>query len=409
VTGLALSASELGAEVAERFTILHAVVLVLLTYIWWSRYPLAPDEYAGGEVFLPEEPLEVASSSSLGAAPGAAGSGGGAGTWLEQLPRALDAEGRPGFTHFPPYGHMQGVMLPERRLVVGNQPNPYKFENENCWGLMLPMLRPTADRQFDRPGGWHFGDHFEGKKRLWEFRLEFHLKRPLPGDVHFGIQLEQYVPVGAAAKRLMAVTVGMLRSSLGSNIYHSPGDDPAMVSGEREPPTFTMPLWAFDQFIETPEGEAPPTLDDSRFPELGVRRNKDRRAFLKQMRDVKMRPGPTYTFAFWGIAQYMDTVQWEIRNVMLWHIDFNQFCKAPPVRLVLYALDESQGDEKRHLESRKWYLLNTLFWSSVKPASREKISSFFPRVADGVAEKRSGKGLSPGQGFGFLSCCTARE
>jgi len=396
------TAPPISDEVTLHGSLSYTLALVLLTVIYWSFRTRTPDDYVGSLICEPEEKLEA--SEDEGVASDA--------TWIERLPRAINAKGRPCFSSLPPYGHMQGVMLPEQTFVVGNQPEPLRFENEYCWGLLLPMLRPTADTRYDRVGAWPFGDHFEGKKRLWEFRFECHLKKPLPGDVFFGIELDKYVPVSGAAKKIMAVTVGMLRKAVGK-CYHSPGDDPATTKGELELPTFTMPLWAFDQFIETPVGSPAPSLVDRNFESLGVRRNADRKAFMERMQDVKMEPGPTYTFAFWGIAQFVDTVRWEIKNVMPWSIDFNTFCKAPPVRVVMYSLEDARDSETRHLNSRKRYLMNTVFWSSRKPPSPEKIKSFFPAAQEEEVEqkqKRAKKGLAwtATNSLGLLSCCMSR-
>merc|ERR1739844_489778 len=109
-------------------------------------------------------------------------------------------------------------------------------------------------------------------------------------------------------------------------------------------------------------------------------RTADRVAFIENMSNLDIRPGPTFTFAFWGIAQYMDVPKWVIRGVVPgMTIPFNKFCGAPPVRIVIYSLDESgmTENDQRHLESRKRYYFNLAFWSSQKPPLQETIERMF--------------------------------
>merc|ERR1712110_925705 len=91
------------------------------------------------------------------------------------------------------------------------------------------------------------------------------------------------------------------------------------------------------------------------------------------------RPGPTYTFAFWGISQLFDALKWEIK-ITGPGIDFNRFCGCPPVHLVLYTLQDEAANrnERRHLESRKSYLMRFAFWSSMGPPSDRHIRQLIP-------------------------------
>merc|ERR1712048_931480 len=155
----------------------------------------------------------------------------------------------------------------------------------------------------------------------------------------FGIELDDYVPLPAASKRLMGLVVAALRRVVGSDLYHSVGDDPKTTAGPQEKPVFAMPLWAFDQFIVTPEGEKAPSLTDPRFHEFGMKRADDRAAYVKEISALELKSGPTYTFSFWGISQFLDNINWEITGVVPFtKINFNQFCGRPPVHLVMYSL-----------------------------------------------------------------------
>merc|ERR1719409_2391385 len=105
-----------------------------------------------------------------------------------------------------------------------------------------------------------------------------------------------------ATKVAMRAVVGSLKYIVGNDLHHSPGDDPACTVGEAERPIFSMPIWAFDQFIETPEGEEPPSLTDPSFMKMGIRRSDDSKVFSQTMSNLKCKPGPTYTFSFWSIS-----------------------------------------------------------------------------------------------------------
>merc|ERR1712211_39824 len=98
--------------------------------------------------------------------------------------------------------------------------------------------------------------------------------------------------------------------------------------------------------------------------------------------------GPTYTFAFWGISQFMDQINWTMIKVIPFSsIDFNVFCGAPPVHLVLYTLREGEeGDsDTRHLQSRKSYLFQLAFWSSKCPPKPARMHHLFAKTGDDTA------------------------
>jgi len=338
-------------------------------------------------------------------------------TLTERLPKALTATGEMGFSRFPDHVHMQGVFLPEPRLAISHQPEPYRFENEFCWGLMIFLFRPEKDVALDAKYGWVCGKHFQNRKRLWEIRYEFHFKVPVEDSLWFGVQAHAYSPLSKGTRMLVEVIKVAAKKILGGSIHYSPGDDPRMVQGEGELPTAVVPLWGFDQFIETPEGETPPSLTDPEFHTLGHIRGSDRLAFVKFMSGLRLRPGPTYTFGFWGISQLFDALKWEVRGLTpRGSIDFNRFCGAPPVYQILYTLKKPTGDgrERRHLESMKNYYIRMPFWSSAKPPSHCVLQELCP----GQYGLSTDKITSRSRAFGFGEetvcsslawCCTARS
>merc|ERR1712232_847597 len=221
-------------------------------------------------------------------------------------------------------------------------------------------------------------------KRLWEARVQLKFKQTPTAPVLFGIELDDYVPLPAASKRLMGLVVAALRRVVGGDLYHSVGDDPKTTAGPQEKPVFVMPLWAFDQFIVTPEGEQAPSLTDPRFHELGMKRADDRAAYIKEISALELKPGPTYTFSFWGISQFLDQINWELTGVIPFtRINFNQFCGRAPVHLVMYSLDRVDDDlETRHLQSRKNYLFDLKFWSTKSKPTPERLQELMPNWND---------------------------
>eukprot|EP00429_Kryptoperidinium_foliaceum_P070801 CAMPEP_0176069964 /NCGR_PEP_ID=MMETSP0120_2-20121206/34935_1 /TAXON_ID=160619 /ORGANISM="Kryptoperidinium foliaceum, Strain CCMP 1326" /LENGTH=380 /DNA_ID=CAMNT_0017403603 /DNA_START=126 /DNA_END=1268 /DNA_ORIENTATION=- len=309
---------------------------------------------------------------------------------------------------------LHGTLIPSTGLILTNTPEPYPFENSNCEGNFLVLHRPTHDPATDKSGEYPYGDHFKGRKRLWELRVQFKVKAPVQGSLLVGIELENYVPLNAASKRLMGLTVSALKQVAGNDLYHSVGDDPSKGSGPHEKPVFMMPLWACDQMVVTPEGEAPPDVCDRNYSHYGLKRADDRPAFVKEMEALRLVPGPTYSMSFWGISQFLDCIKWEMQKIIPFKpIDFNLFCGKPPVHLVIYTLQPSSSGETRHLEARKNYYFRYALWSSLKRPSPEKIRELIPHQGeDLVGDERRRQALMSRKAGVFstmLSCCASER
>eukprot|EP00933_Yihiella_yeosuensis_P026302 TRINITY_DN20408_c0_g1_i1.p1 TRINITY_DN20408_c0_g1~~TRINITY_DN20408_c0_g1_i1.p1 ORF type:complete len:445 (+),score=67.13 TRINITY_DN20408_c0_g1_i1:78-1412(+) len=268
----------------------------------------------------------------------------------------------------PDQPHLQGVLNPPTGILHSNPDEPFPFENDFASGEFLPLHRPTFDKKLDQAGNYPYSHVFNGRRNNWEMRIQIRFKETPEGPLMFGIELDEYVPLMRGAKFVMQKVVAALRWVVGDELYHSVGDDPAVVNGEVEKPLFSMPLWAFDQVIVTPVGQSPPKLTDPDLHHMGYSRDQDRVAFTKAMGDLKLEAGATYTLCFWSISTFLDNIQWQISGVLPGvTIDFNQFCGAPPVHIVLYTLKpplSSESSETRHLDSRKNYYFQLAFWSS---------------------------------------------
>jgi len=256
-------------------------------------------------------------------------------------------------------------------------------------GKTMPIHRATYDSALDKSGDYPFGHVFKGNKMNWEVRIQLRFKQLPTENVSFGIELDQYVPLMGATKSAMKAVVKAFKWVVGDELYHSVGDDPAQTDGEAERPIFGMPLWAFDQFVETPDGEAPPSLADPNFRQFGYRRADQKKEFMKALKGIQFRTGVTYTFSFWSISQFMDNIKWQIKGVVPGvSIDFDNFCSAPPVHIVIYELKKPLDGrrETRHLQSRKNYLFHLAFWSSERRPAPARLRELLP-----VDEKSSSK------------------
>lgn len=293
----------------------------------------------------------------------------------------------------PSHPHLQGCILPNtgELLHFPNKHNSsYAFENEMCCGTTVAMHRATYDTALDRSGEYPYGYVFKGRKANWEMRMQIRFKQAPDGRINFGIELDEYVPLMGSTKAAMRAVVSSLKWIVGDELHHSPGDDPAQTSGEAERPIFSMPVFAFDQFIETPEGQEPPDITDPNFPQLGIRRADDSAAFTKTMANQKFVVGPTYTFSFWSISQLLDCLMWQIKGVIPGvTVDFDRFCGRPPIHVVMYTLKPppaGRDNDERHLDSRKSYIFHLAFWSSLRKPPQRRLEQLLPQAAKACSD-----------------------
>eukprot|EP00439_Symbiodinium_sp_Y106_P057721 s127_g8.t1 len=229
---------------------------------------------------------------------------------------------------------------------------------------------------------------------------------------------EEYVPLSAATKRAMDLSVSGMRLVVGDRLYHSPGD-PEDVEGERERPAITLPLWAFDQYIVTPEGETPPELTDPDLPNMGHKRFGQLREYRRSLDSLELVPGPTFTFCFWGVSRFCDVLQWQATGIpMFTPLDLNQYCGRPPLHFVLYTLTDKgetraenlklslqEREETRHLQSRKTYFFRCGFWSSLRRPGSDVVRNFAGKSLDmlrGTTKARKSQQSNAGTSAGVV-------
>lgn len=305
---------------------------------------------------------------------------------------------------------------PLRWAFVGNHINeanadPKNFENNKCQVKILAMHRPTHEPWREETGEYPYAWHLAGRKRLWEIRVQLRFKQVPTGRVYFGLTLGGYTRVSGLARQVQKMLLKACTSILG-DVYHSNGDDPARTSGEVEPPTCVMPLWAFDQFIVSEPGQEPDLVGD--LSGLGRVRTDGLSAYRKDMQSVidNFSTEQVYTFCFWGVSQFLDCMNWEICGGILpgVKLDFNRLAGAAPVYTAMYEMPAHDKDaDPRHLPSKKRYLWHVAMWSQRKPPTEGVLQGLVqsnipskPAAIETTQMRRKG-GVS--HALSLLGCC----
>jgi hypothetical protein len=308
------------------------------------------------------------------------------------------------------------MFLPSSKVIRANEEKPAQTETESAkFVRCVTMHRPTHESWREEKGAYPYAWHLKGRKRIWEVRIQVQFKRR-PQKIHFGLELSRYVPLTRANRQLQKLLLSALRGCLGNALYHSPGDDPEKTEGEAEPPTFVMPLWAFDQFIVSEPGQEPDLCSD--LSGFGFKRTDGLKKYVNEMDQTiaNLSPDKVYTFSFWGISQFLDVIKWEIKGLTpFMKVDFNRFAGAPPVYVGMYEMpDDVTSKEVRHLLSRKKYFFRVALWSEDNPPPKQELEKMGALKALEEEEAQNNQ-QNPGRSSkkqkfsNVFACCTARE
>eukprot|EP00929_Paragymnodinium_shiwhaense_P007861 TRINITY_DN111779_c0_g1_i1.p1 TRINITY_DN111779_c0_g1~~TRINITY_DN111779_c0_g1_i1.p1 ORF type:complete len:380 (+),score=53.38 TRINITY_DN111779_c0_g1_i1:54-1193(+) len=308
--------------------------------------------------------------------------------------------------------------VPSTGVLRANLAQPHVTENELCHLKLLAIHRPTDRPEAETAGDFPWTHHFQERKRLWEIRIQLRFKHIPEGSLYFGLEMPigQCNPITPAAKQVRTLLLKAVHATLGDALYTSPGDDLAVV-GEAEPPTCVMPMWAFDQFYVCEPGQEPEL--GSNLDDLGFRRTDGVSAYAKEMQRTlsSLSLDKVYTFMFWGPSQFVDIVNWQFRVPIPFikqRMDINQICTTPPLYGVVYSVPGLEASpDRRHLISRKKYLVKVALWSMTNPPSPEILRQSLGSMADIDSdtleshEPRSVKTWWSGLQQAMV-CCTAR-
>jgi len=270
------------------------------------------------------------------------------------------------------------AFLPPQGISLANSTKVEVSENEKCICKVLAMHRPTHEPWREKDASYPFGWHLAGRRRLWEIRIQLQFKETPQSQIYFGIMLGKYVPISFLQRQIQKTLVAACRSIVG-DFYHSPGDDPSRVNGELEPPTFVMPIWAFDQMVVSDPGEEPDLAED--LEGFGIKRTDGLSKYIKAVQAATdtFSKDKVYTFCFWGVSQFLDCMRWEIcGGVVPMRMNFNNLCGAPPIYVAMYEMPSVTKDskERRHLLSLKKHFFHIAMWSNTSPPPREVLEQF---------------------------------
>lgn len=272
--------------------------------------------------------------------------------------------GRP--DHFP--RRMRSVRVPV------NSPVATRYRNDYFDGQLAFMHRPL---QAGEP--FHCQPYFNGKKRLWELRVQGRFRHVPRGDIWAGLVLRDFdysIPPTSAASVLAGIAVPLLKAFLRQDLYFTwgdRGDQAGWLSGkEPELAGLTGQLPGLDQIIVTKRGEAPPNLAGFDWADSGPQRRKA--ASISAWRDEvteilsKINTDDTYTFCLWGPSQYYNAFLGRICGLIPFKdISINDFMQGFPLHFVMYELvlpETEDAQDQRHLESRKKYFLDIMVWNT---------------------------------------------
>lgn len=242
------------------------------------------------------------------------------------------------------------------------------WENDLCQVKLLAMHRPTHDSEREKDGDYPFSWHLRGRKRNWELRMQLQFKVLPKEPLFFALELSRFVEVSGVTRQVQKALVAACQAA--GECYHSNGQDPStlLAGREPEPPTFAMPLYAFDQFEVSRKGTEPDLSGD--LESVGMRRSDGAKNYMAALKKAlaELTTEHVYTFCFWGVSQFLDCIRWEITGGIVpgMTVDFNRLCGSPPVYFSVYELNDS-GSEKRHLKSRKRSYFRVAAWSALQP------------------------------------------
>jgi hypothetical protein len=303
------------------------------------------------------------------------------------------------------YGFLPSMGRP---IAHANVRHVETMENDLCIVKLHAMHRPTHEPSREATGDYPFAWHLLGRKRLWEIRMQIRFKRIPTGRMYFGCTLGHYIPVSAASRQVSKTLANICTKIIG-DVYNSPGDDPSTIVGEAEPPTFVMPLWAFDQFIVSESGDEPDLLGN--LENLGYRRTDGLREYVSAMKDVteNLSTEKVYTLCSYGVSQFIDCIRWETCSVFPWlRTDMRNMCGKSPIYVSLYELpkEDGFGEDRRHLQSRKRTYVEVAMWSENKPPAQDVIERLFGPAVSRNADPTSKAAAV--QSASALDCCTRR-
>lgn len=259
----------------------------------------------------------------------------------------------------------------EAHHIPPNTVDGVPIETDYFKGSAMLMYRPACPfRAQESPHARHFSE----RRRAWEFRVQGQFKRAPTGDMFIGIVLRDFnynQAVERTSKWVKKAGMALVKYDL----YMSWGDrckDAEKPDAECSHLVTNMTAW--DQIIITPNGKQPPLLKSDlqqleRNGEQGrnlMRKEMGLPAFSEAVETMvqSLDTSATYTMCFWGVSQVIDVLNWNFK-FQIGNIAMARFFEEWPIHICMYELNREGTEDVRHLESRKKYYLDFMFWSNL--------------------------------------------
>jgi len=138
-------------------------------------------------------------------------------------------------------------------------------------------------------------------------------------------------------------------------------------------------MTAWDQIIVTPPGKAVPKMNQElqdldamygrSLERKGAVQAKGFAEYNKSVEELfrNINLKDTFTFCSWGASQWIDLLRWKfVLNDLVGQISMGRFFEDMPVHVCMYELEAGALEQcqNRHLESRKKYYMDFMFWSN---------------------------------------------
>jgi len=261
----------------------------------------------------------------------------------------------------------------QARHIPPNTVEGVPVETENFVGKALVMYKPAGGLDRGHNGSKHpYYQYFAKRKRNWEVRVQGRFKRIPKGDLHMGIVLRDFNYDQAVARHSIIVkTAGM--SLVKYETYLSWGDRCAeSKKPDAELSHLVTNMTAWDQIIVTPQGKPIPLLNgelNGIQSAYGLNLERKEMGLAEYNRAInniysEINTKDTYTMCFWGASMFIDLLNWKFKIGT--SIAMARFFEDDPIHVALYELGPAaEGqDPTKHLESRKRYYVDFMFWSN---------------------------------------------
>lgn len=298
-----------------------------------------------------------------------------------------------------------GVGTTRRRAqhIPCNTSDGVPFETDLLKGTISLMYRGANNV------GRHT-EYFKGRRRQWEFRVQFQLKRALRSKLYVGL-MPQELNLDQDTSNFSKMCMKAAFSLVPFETYFAWGDRrEAAKLPDAEFAHCVADLTCCDQVIVTPPDKKPPCITDDLsncgdvYGENLERRLMGLRPFVEAVDEATQncRPKDTLTVAIWGLSQTVDILDWKLRLKVFGDVPMSRFWDNSPAHLVAYELAQDTKDgnpstSRSHLESKKQYFLDLILWSNA--IHNDTLPSMYT-FEDGPEEFERSNESTAQQGFG---------